>query len=158
MLTQPQPAPVQTSKPGYRETTVLLVLDYVVRGPYSAQWHSPTFFVCVLQVQQSHRMVVFVVIFILMTLLFLYGSNNSSSEAYIPIHVAVNRFLINTDLKKWAGKEGYMPLHRNKVRTEFTGRRERNVTGLERFHWLLGRKFSFWEWTKWVILGPVKKF
>lgn len=30
MLTQPQPAPVQTSKPGYRETTVLLVLDYVV--------------------------------------------------------------------------------------------------------------------------------
>lgn len=72
-------------------------------------------------------MVVFVVIFILMTLLFLYGSNNSSSEAYIPIHVAVNRFLINTDLKKWAGKEGYMPLHRNKVRTEFTGRREREM-------------------------------
>ncbi|XP_062268704.1 alpha-N-acetylgalactosaminide alpha-2,6-sialyltransferase 6 [Platichthys flesus] len=64
--------------------------------------------------QQSHRMVIFVVILVLMTILFLYGSSNVSSDVFTPMHVAVNNLLKNSDLKKWAGKEGYVPFHGNK--------------------------------------------
>ncbi|XP_069370464.1 alpha-N-acetylgalactosaminide alpha-2,6-sialyltransferase 6 isoform X1 [Paralichthys olivaceus] len=69
------------------------------------------------QGQQSHRMVIFVAIFILMTLLFLYGSNNGNNDVFTPIHVAVNNFLKTTDLKKWAGKDGYVTFHGNKNMT-----------------------------------------
>lgn len=68
-----------------------------------------------LQGQQSHRLVILVAIFILMTLLILYGSNNVIDEPFAPFHVATNSALRTTDLKKWAGKDGYVPVHGNKV-------------------------------------------
>lgn len=64
--------------------------------------------------QQSHRMVIFIAIFILMTLLILYGSNNSNESIYTPFHVATNHAVRTTDLKKWAGKDGYVPVYGNK--------------------------------------------
>uniref|UniRef100_A0A3Q3VTA7 Alpha-N-acetylgalactosaminide alpha-2,6-sialyltransferase 6 n=1 Tax=Mola mola TaxID=94237 RepID=A0A3Q3VTA7_MOLML len=64
--------------------------------------------------QQSHRLVILVAIFILMTLLILYGSNNVIDEPFAPFHVATNSALRTTDLKKWAGKDGYVPVHGNK--------------------------------------------
>lgn len=64
--------------------------------------------------QQSHRMVIFAAIFVLMTLLILYGSNNSNDDIYAPFHVATNYALKTTDLKKWAGKDGYVPVYGNK--------------------------------------------
>ncbi|KAG7499400.1 hypothetical protein JOB18_036704 [Solea senegalensis] len=67
--------------------------------------------------QQSHKMVIFAAIFILMTLFFLYGSNNGSSDVYTPIHITANHPLITTDLKKWAGKEGYTTFQGNKSMT-----------------------------------------
>ncbi|XP_040915186.1 alpha-N-acetylgalactosaminide alpha-2,6-sialyltransferase 6 [Toxotes jaculatrix] len=67
--------------------------------------------------QQSHRMVIFVAIFLLMMLLFLYGSNNVNEPVYAPLRVATNRILKTTDLKKWAGKDGYVPFHGNKNMT-----------------------------------------
>lgn len=67
-----------------------------------------------LQGQQSHRVVIFVAIFILMTLI-LYGSNNASDAIYTPFHVDTSHTLRITDLKKWAGKEGYVPVYGNKV-------------------------------------------
>lgn len=68
-----------------------------------------------LQGQQSHRMVILAAIFVLMTLLILYGSNNINEEIYAPFHVAANHALKTTDLKKWAGREGYVPINGNKV-------------------------------------------
>lgn len=68
-----------------------------------------------LQGQQSHRMVILAAIFVLMTLLILYGSNNINEEVYVPFHVATNHALRTTDLKKWAGREGYVPVYGNKV-------------------------------------------
>lgn len=60
-------------------------------------------------------MVIFAAIFILMTLLILYGSNNVNDSIYTPMHVATSHTLKTTDLKKWAGKDGYVPFHGNKV-------------------------------------------
>lgn len=68
-----------------------------------------------LQVQQSHRLVILVAVFILMTLLILYGSNNVIDEVYTPFHVATNNGLRTTNLKKWAGIDGYVPVYGNKV-------------------------------------------
>ncbi|XP_018517995.1 alpha-N-acetylgalactosaminide alpha-2,6-sialyltransferase 6 isoform X2 [Lates calcarifer] len=67
--------------------------------------------------QQSPRMVIFAAIFILMTLLILYGSNNVNDSIYTPMHVATSHTLKTTDLKKWAGKDGYVPFHGNKSMT-----------------------------------------
>ncbi|GAA6219308.1 alpha-N-acetylgalactosaminide alpha-2,6-sialyltransferase 6-like isoform X1 [Lates japonicus] len=67
--------------------------------------------------QQSHRMVIFAAIFILMTLLILYGSNNVNDAIYTPMHVATSHTLKTTDLKKWAGKDGYVPFYGNKSMT-----------------------------------------
>ncbi|KAM4532578.1 alpha-N-acetylgalactosaminide alpha-2,6-sialyltransferase 6 [Fundulus diaphanus] len=67
--------------------------------------------------QQSHRMVIFFAVFILTTLLILYGSNSSNDGIYIPFHVAINHAVKTTDLKKWSGGEGYMPVHGNKSMT-----------------------------------------
>ncbi|CAJ1070185.1 alpha-N-acetylgalactosaminide alpha-2%2C6-sialyltransferase 6 [Xyrichtys novacula] len=64
--------------------------------------------------QQSHRMVILAAIFVLMTLLILYGSNNVTDDVYAPFHVATNHALMTTDLKKWAGREGYVPVSGNK--------------------------------------------
>ncbi|XP_034565988.1 alpha-N-acetylgalactosaminide alpha-2,6-sialyltransferase 6 [Notolabrus celidotus] len=64
--------------------------------------------------QQSHRMVILAAIFVLMTLLILYGSNNVGDDVYAPFHVATNHALMTTDLKKWAGREGYVPVSGNK--------------------------------------------
>lgn len=70
-----------------------------------------------LQSQQSHRLVILAAIFVLMTLLILYGSNNIDDDMfYAPFHVATNHPLRTTDLKKWAGREGYVPVYGNKVR------------------------------------------
>ncbi|XP_054468385.1 alpha-N-acetylgalactosaminide alpha-2,6-sialyltransferase 6 [Anoplopoma fimbria] len=63
--------------------------------------------------QQSHRLVIFAAIFVLMTLLILYGSNNVDT-VYAPFHVATNYAIKATDLKKWSGKDGYVPFHGNK--------------------------------------------
>lgn len=60
-------------------------------------------------------MVIFAAIFILTTLLILYGSNNTNDAIYSPFHVDTNHALKNTDLKKWAGKDGYVPVYGNKV-------------------------------------------
>ncbi|XP_061589748.1 alpha-N-acetylgalactosaminide alpha-2,6-sialyltransferase 6 [Cololabis saira] len=62
---------------------------------------------------QSHRWVIFVATFILMTLLILYGSN--SEIIYPPFHLMITHK--NTDLKKWTGKDGYAPVYGNKSMT-----------------------------------------
>ncbi|XP_035524059.1 alpha-N-acetylgalactosaminide alpha-2,6-sialyltransferase 6 [Morone saxatilis] len=67
--------------------------------------------------QQSHRMVILAAIFVLMTLLILYGSNNVIDDVYAPFRVATNHALKTTDLKKWAGREGYVPVNGNKNMT-----------------------------------------
>lgn len=67
------------------------------------------------QGQQSHRLVIFAAIFVLMTLLILYGSNNVNDNIYSPLHLALNKAIKATDLKKWSGKDGYVPFHGNKV-------------------------------------------
>ncbi|XP_030197546.1 alpha-N-acetylgalactosaminide alpha-2,6-sialyltransferase 6 isoform X1 [Gadus morhua] len=65
--------------------------------------------------QQSHKMVIFGAIFLLTTLLILYSSNSSNDIIYGSIHVAGRpRTVKTTDLKKWAGKEGYVPVYGNK--------------------------------------------
>uniref|UniRef100_A0A1A8G203 Alpha-N-acetylgalactosaminide alpha-2,6-sialyltransferase 6 n=1 Tax=Nothobranchius korthausae TaxID=1143690 RepID=A0A1A8G203_9TELE len=63
--------------------------------------------------QQSHRMAVFLAIFVLMTALIFYSSN-SSEGLYSPFHAVTNNFVKSTNLKKWSGKDGYIPLYRNK--------------------------------------------
>ena len=61
-------------------------------------------------------MVIFGAIFLLTTLLILYSSNSSNDIIYGSIHVAGRpRTVKTTDLKKWAGKEGYVPVYGNKV-------------------------------------------
>ncbi|KAM4528030.1 alpha-N-acetylgalactosaminide alpha-2,6-sialyltransferase 6 isoform 1-T1 [Odontesthes bonariensis] len=67
--------------------------------------------------QQSHRVVIFVAIFLLMTLLILYGSNNVNESIYPPFHMAVNKAIKPTDLKTWSGKDGYVPVYGNKSMT-----------------------------------------
>lgn len=67
-----------------------------------------------LQGQHSRRLVIFVAIFIVMTVLFLYSSNNGIGGTYAPFHVASNHALLTTNLKKWAGKDGYVPVYGNK--------------------------------------------
>ncbi|XP_027880602.1 alpha-N-acetylgalactosaminide alpha-2,6-sialyltransferase 6 isoform X2 [Xiphophorus couchianus] len=64
--------------------------------------------------QQSHRMVIFFAVFILTTLLILYGSNNSNDGIYIPFHVAISHAVKTADLRKLAGRDGYMPVFGNK--------------------------------------------
>ncbi|XP_042365257.1 alpha-N-acetylgalactosaminide alpha-2,6-sialyltransferase 6 [Plectropomus leopardus] len=64
--------------------------------------------------QQNHRLVIFAAIVVLMTLLILYGSNNVNDAVYTPFHVATNYAVKATDLKKWSGKDGYVPFHGNK--------------------------------------------
>lgn len=64
--------------------------------------------------QQSHRTVIFVAIFILMTLLILYGSNNANEAIYGPFHVAISHTFKTNNLKKWAMKDGYVSVHGNK--------------------------------------------
>lgn len=70
-----------------------------------------------LQGQQSHKMVIFAAILILMTLFILYSSNNNSSidAVYASFHVATNHAAKTTDLRKWTGKDGYVPIYGNKV-------------------------------------------
>ncbi|KAF7655236.1 hypothetical protein LDENG_00058950 [Lucifuga dentata] len=68
--------------------------------------------------QGPHRMVIFGAIFLLTTLLILYSSNSGNNAVYTPFHVATNYHALKvTDLKKWAGKEGYVPVHGNKSMT-----------------------------------------
>ncbi|XP_068191798.1 alpha-N-acetylgalactosaminide alpha-2,6-sialyltransferase 6-like isoform X2 [Antennarius striatus] len=52
-----------------------------------------------------------------MTLVFLYGSNNAADESYAPFHVATPTKLRTMDLKKWAGRDGYLAVHGNKNMT-----------------------------------------
>ncbi|RVE65991.1 hypothetical protein OJAV_G00122200 [Oryzias javanicus] len=65
--------------------------------------------------QRSHSLAIFVAILILMMLLILYGSNNSPEAIYPPFHVAENHALKTTDLKRWTGKDDYVPLYGNKT-------------------------------------------
>lgn len=61
-------------------------------------------------------MVVFVAVFLITTLFILYNSN-SANESYEAFKLAgYNSATKNTDLKKWAGKDGYSPVFGNKVR------------------------------------------
>lgn len=69
------------------------------------------------QGQQSHRLVIFAAIFILMTLLILFGSNNINNPVYAPFHIAANYAIKTTDLKKWPGTDGYAPVYGNKNMT-----------------------------------------
>lgn len=70
------------------------------------------------QGQQSQRMVIFAAIFLLMTLLILYSSNSGSEVISGPFHVATNHHSIKpTNLKKWAGKDGYVAVYGNKNMT-----------------------------------------
>lgn len=74
-------------------------------------------------------MVILVAIFVLMTLLILYGSNNVMDDVYAPFHVATNHALKATDLKKWSGREGYVPVYGNKVLNELHTITETDLTG-----------------------------
>lgn len=74
-------------------------------------------------------MVILVAIFVLMTLLILYGSNNVMDEVYAPFHVATNHALKATDLKKWSGREGYVPVYGNKVLNGLHTITETDLTG-----------------------------
>ncbi|KAM3874452.1 alpha-N-acetylgalactosaminide alpha-2,6-sialyltransferase 6 [Diretmus argenteus] len=69
------------------------------------------------QGQQSQRMVIFGGIFLLTTLLILYGSNSGNDVIYAPFRATSHRAVKATDLKKWAGKEGYVPVYGNKSMT-----------------------------------------
>lgn len=64
---------------------------------------------------QSHRMVICAAVLVLMTLLILYGSNNTNDAGYSSFHVSTHQSLKTSDLKKWAGKEGYVPFYGNKT-------------------------------------------
>uniref|UniRef100_UPI0037E82A7C alpha-N-acetylgalactosaminide alpha-2,6-sialyltransferase 6-like n=1 Tax=Semicossyphus pulcher TaxID=241346 RepID=UPI0037E82A7C len=63
--------------------------------------------------QQSH-MVFLAAIFILTTLLFLYGSNNLSNDVHAPIPLATKHARVTTDLRAWVGRREYMPISGNK--------------------------------------------
>ncbi|CAB1318844.1 unnamed protein product, partial [Coregonus sp. 'balchen'] len=66
---------------------------------------------------QSQKMVIFGAIFLLMTLLILFSSNsgNDISPFYSPFRASSPHHAIKvTDLKKWAGKEGYVAVYGNK--------------------------------------------
>uniref|UniRef100_A0A3P9KIZ2 Alpha-N-acetylgalactosaminide alpha-2,6-sialyltransferase 6 n=1 Tax=Oryzias latipes TaxID=8090 RepID=A0A3P9KIZ2_ORYLA len=65
--------------------------------------------------QRSRSLAILFAILILMTLLILYGSNNSPDAIYPAFHVAENHALKTTDLKKWAWKDDYVPLYGNKT-------------------------------------------
>ncbi|XP_072310689.1 alpha-N-acetylgalactosaminide alpha-2,6-sialyltransferase 6 [Eucyclogobius newberryi] len=65
--------------------------------------------------QQSHRLVICAAGLVLMTLLILYGSNNASDAGFSPFHVSTHQALKITDLKKWALREGYVPIYGNKT-------------------------------------------
>ncbi|KAM9820458.1 alpha-N-acetylgalactosaminide alpha-2,6-sialyltransferase 6 [Neosynchiropus ocellatus] len=67
--------------------------------------------------QQSHGAVIFAAAFVLMTLLIFYGSNNVHDTTHAPFHMSVNQAPKNTDLKKWAGKNGYVSVHGDKHMT-----------------------------------------
>ncbi|XP_052377595.1 alpha-N-acetylgalactosaminide alpha-2,6-sialyltransferase 6-like [Oncorhynchus keta] len=72
------------------------------------------------QGQQSQKMVIFGAIFLLMTLLILYSSNsgNDISPLYSPFRASTPHHAIKvTNLKKWAGKEGYVAVYGNKNMT-----------------------------------------
>lgn len=68
-----------------------------------------------LQGPKSHKLVILAAAFVLMTLLILFGSNNVAEEAYAPFHVATSYGLRTTNLKKWGGRDGYLPVTGNKV-------------------------------------------
>ncbi|XP_029025281.1 alpha-N-acetylgalactosaminide alpha-2,6-sialyltransferase 6 isoform X2 [Betta splendens] len=64
--------------------------------------------------QQTHKMAIFLAVFILTALLILYGSNNNNDAFYGPFHVSTSHALKITNLKTWAGKEGYVSVYGNK--------------------------------------------
>ncbi|XP_034047406.1 alpha-N-acetylgalactosaminide alpha-2,6-sialyltransferase 6 [Thalassophryne amazonica] len=67
---------------------------------------------------QSRRMVVFAAVFLLMTFLILYSSNaGSNASNYTSFRVSINHVRKPTNLKKWAGKDGYVPILGNKTMT-----------------------------------------
>ncbi|KAK1803704.1 hypothetical protein P4O66_021111, partial [Electrophorus voltai] len=70
-----------------------------------------------LQGHHSQRMAIFGAVFIITTLLILYSSN-SGNELYGSLRVGTfSETIRNTNLKKWAGKEGYIPVYGNKSMT-----------------------------------------
>lgn len=94
-----------------KNENILMCLQFVSTNVLSCS--PPLLFI--VQGQQSHRMVIFLAIFILMTIFILYNSNTSTEAVYTPFHVATNHALKTTDLKKWTGKEGYVSFYGNKV-------------------------------------------
>lgn len=90
-----------------RQHTTNIDVYYITGSPYLWQ-----------QGPQSQKMVIFGAIFLLMTLLILYSSNsgNDISPLYSPFRASTPHHAIKvTDLKKWAGKEGYVAVYGNKV-------------------------------------------
>lgn len=71
------------------------------------------------QWQLGQRMVIYGTVFLIMTLLILYSSN-SSADLYTSFKVSEFHYAVkHTNLKKWAGKEGYVPVYGNKVMPKF---------------------------------------
>ncbi|XP_068609151.1 alpha-N-acetylgalactosaminide alpha-2,6-sialyltransferase 6 [Brachionichthys hirsutus] len=66
---------------------------------------------------RSHRAAILAAVAILTTLVILYGSNNIPDESGAPFRVAAHAEVKSTDLKKWAGGDGYVPVHGNKNMT-----------------------------------------
>ncbi|KAI4902484.1 hypothetical protein NFI96_018833, partial [Prochilodus magdalenae] len=81
---------------------------------------TPNFMLFVFLDMQGHysqRMAIFGAVFIITTLLILYSSN-TGNDLYGPFKgVAFHEVMKITNLKKWAGKEGYIPVFGNKSMT-----------------------------------------
>lgn len=59
-------------------------------------------------------MVIFGAVFLVMTLLILYGSNSSNDYHYTPLRTSLHSHNLPS-LKKWEVKDGYLPVYGNKA-------------------------------------------
>ncbi|XP_033850828.2 alpha-N-acetylgalactosaminide alpha-2,6-sialyltransferase 6-like [Acipenser ruthenus] len=62
----------------------------------------------------GQRMVIFGAVFLVMTLLILYGSNSSNDYHYTPLRTSLHSHNLPS-LKKWEVKDGYLPVYGNKT-------------------------------------------
>lgn len=72
------------------------------------------------QWQQGQRMVIYGAVFLITTLLILYSSSSSPdlSRSFKTSNIRqIHHTLKTTNLKKWAGKDGYLPVYGNKSLT-----------------------------------------
>lgn len=75
------------------------------------------------QGKESQRMVIFGAIFVLMTLLILYSSNGGSDLLSGPFRIATSNHhaIKGPNLKKWAGRDGYVAVYGKKNMTLHCG-------------------------------------